>query len=145
MVRTIMPAARSGWGFWGGWALAFVGFPIGGLAGLGLAGGVTGVPQAILGGAATGAVIGAAQWLVLRRRLPLTAWWIAATAAGMAGGLSLGVGLFGIDTVGVALPLRGLVTGAGIGLAQYLLLRRHTPGRSFGRRWFPWGGPSAGR
>jgi hypothetical protein len=72
-------------------------------------------------------VIGAAQWLVLRRHLPLTRWWIAATAIGMAGGLALSIGLLGIDTSGVTLPLRGLVTGAGIGLAQYLVLRRYTP------------------
>jgi hypothetical protein len=94
---------------------------------LGLAGAVTGIPQAAIGGAATGAVIGLAQWLVLRRRLPLTPWWIAVTAAGMSVGLALGVGVFGIDTTGAALPLRGLVTGAAIGLAQYLALRGLTP------------------
>ncbi|NTU79062.1 MAG: hypothetical protein HGA45_06625 [Chloroflexales bacterium] len=130
MTSVIARQARGGWGFWGGWALAFLGFPVGGLAGLGLAGGVSGPAQALLGGATTGAVIGAAQWLVLRRRLPLTPWWIVATAAGMATGLALGVGLFGTATVGTALLMRALVTGAGIGLAQYLLLRRFT-------RWAP--------
>ncbi len=127
MATTAEPDARGGWGFWAGWGLAFLGFPLGGLAGLGLVGAVTGVPQAALGGAATGAVIGAAQWLVLRRRLPLSPWWVGATAAGMAGGLALGVGLLGIDTSGAALPLRGLLTGAAIGLAQSLVLRRATP------------------
>lgn len=117
----------SGWGFWGAWGLAFLGFPIGGLAGQALTGGVTTVTGALLGGAATGAVLGATQWLVLRQRLPLTPWWIAATAAGMAVGLAGGVALLGIDTAGATLPLRGLVTGAGIGLAQYLVLRGITP------------------
>jgi hypothetical protein len=42
-------------------------------------------------------------------------------------GLALSVGVLGIDTTGTSLPLRGLVTGAGIGIAQYLLLRQHTP------------------
>lgn len=126
MATDIQAQARDGWGFWGGWALAFLGFPIGGLAGVGLVGAVTGVPQAAIGGAATGAVIGAAQWLVLRRRLPLSPWWIGATSVGMAVGLALGVGLLGIDTSDTSLPLRGLVTGAGIGLAQYLVLRRLT-------------------
>lgn len=96
------------------------------LAGLGLANEVTGVPQALIGGTATGAVIGLAQWLVLRQRLPLTPWWIVATAGGTAIGLALGVGLLGIETSGITLPLRGLVTDAGIGLAQFLLLRTVT-------------------
>jgi hypothetical protein len=118
---------RDSWRFWGEWAMAFIGFPLGGLAGLGLAGGVTGVLPAVLGGAATGAVIGAAQWLVLRQRLPLSHWWIAATSAGMSIGLALSVGMLGIATTGTSLPLRGLVTGAGIGIAQYLVLRQQTP------------------
>lgn len=115
--------ARNGWSFWGGWGLAFLGFPLGGLAGQALTGGVTSVLDGLIGGAATGAVIGATQWLVLRRRLPLSPWWIAATAGGMALGLALGVALLGSDTAGTTLPLRGLVTGAGIGVAQALLLR----------------------
>jgi hypothetical protein len=41
----------------------------------------------------------------------------------MGGGLALGVALLGADSAGVALPLRGLITGAGIGIAQFLLLR----------------------
>ena len=117
---------RGGWGFWVGWGAAFLGFPIGGLAGFGAAGAVTGIPQALIGGAATGAVIGAAQWLVLRRRLAVTPWWIAATAVGMGGGLALGVALFGIDAAGLTLPLRALVTGAGIGIAQFAMLRSIT-------------------
>jgi hypothetical protein len=68
-------------------------------------------------------VIGLTQWLALRRRLALTPWWIAATAAGMGAGLALGIALLGIDTAGSTLPLRGLVTGAGIGIAQFALLR----------------------
>lgn len=114
---------RASWGFWAGWGAAFLGFPISGLAGLGLAGEVTGLPQALVGGATTGAVLGLAQWLVLRRHLPLTPWWMIITAAGMAVGLASGVGLFGIDTTGSTLALRGLVTGAGIGIAQYFALK----------------------
>jgi hypothetical protein len=76
----------------------------------------------VIGGAATGVVIGLAQWLALRRRVALTPWWIAATALGMGTGLALGIALLGIDTAGSTLPLRGLVTGAGIGIAQFALL-----------------------
>lgn len=118
---------RAGWSFWGGWGLAFLGFPLGGLAGQALTSGVTSPLAGVVAGAATGAVIGTTQWLVLRRRLPLAPWWIAATAAGMAAGLGLAVALLGIDTAGNALLLRGLVAGAGIGVAQALVLRPITP------------------
>lgn len=117
--------ARSGnrWSFWIGWALAFVRFPLGGVAAAALIGPLT-TPQAgAIGGAVTGAVLGGIEWLVLRRRLSLSPWWIAATALGMAAGLALGIALLGTNTDGAALPLRGLITGAGIGLAQSMLLR----------------------
>jgi hypothetical protein len=114
---------RGGWGFWAGWGLAFLGFPLGGVAAHALAGPIATPLAGALGGAATGAVVGALQWLALRRRLPLSPWWIGATAAGMAGGLALGIALLGTDASGVALPLRGLIAGACIGIAQSLLLR----------------------
>lgn len=120
---TITAKSEAAWRFWAGWGLAFIGFPLGGLAATALVGGVTTPLDGAIGGAATGAVIGLTQWLVLRRHLALTPWWIAATAAGMGAGLALGITLLGIDTAGNTLPLRGLVTGAGIGIAQFVLLR----------------------
>jgi hypothetical protein len=125
-MMTIAPKSGAAWRFWAGWGLAFIGFPLGGLAATALVGGVTTPADGILGGLATGAVIGLAQWLALRRRLALTPWWIAATAAGMGAGLGLGIALLGTDTTGITLPLRGLVTGAGIGIAQFALLRGST-------------------
>jgi hypothetical protein len=116
----------TGWRFWGGWALAFLGFPLGGLASLGLVGGVESVLDGVIGGAACGAVLGAVQWLVLRRRLSLPRSWIVATSLGMAGGLALGVGLFGASTAGSVL-LRGFSTGLVIGLAQWAALRSSLP------------------
>jgi hypothetical protein len=71
----------------------------------------------------TGAVLGAVQWLALRRRLALSPWWIAATALGMGAGLALSLALLGTSTDGAALPLRGLIAGAVLGIAQYMLLR----------------------
>jgi hypothetical protein len=68
-------------------------------------------------------VLGAVQWLALRRRLPLSPWWIAVTALGMGLGFALSIALLGTSTDGAALPLRGLITGVSIGLAQYVLLR----------------------
>jgi hypothetical protein len=126
MMMTIALRSGAAWRFWAGWGLAFLGFPLGGLAATALVSGITTPLEGVIGGAATGAVIGLAQWLVLRRRLALTPWWIAATAAGMGAGLGLGIALLGTDTAGSTLPLRGLVTGAGIGLAQFALLRGST-------------------
>lgn len=114
------------WRFWGAWMLAFVSIPVAGLAGIAVAGPLTTALDGILGGVAAGTVIGLAQWLALRQRLSLSPWWIAATAAGMGAGLALGIGLLGTATEGVALPLRGLVTGAAIGSAQFLVLRART-------------------
>ncbi|HEY8597418.1 MAG TPA: hypothetical protein VIL85_03240 [Thermomicrobiales bacterium] len=113
-----------GWRFWAGWGLAFVGLPLGGLAASALVGAINSADEGLLAGAATGAVVGAAQWLALSRRLPLSPWWIAATSAGMAAGLALGIQLLGTAMDGNAVLLRGLLTGAGIGLAQTVLLHR---------------------
>jgi hypothetical protein len=117
----------TGWRFWGAWGLAFLGFPLGGLAALGLVGGVESVLDGAIGGAACGAVLGAVQWLVLRRRLSLSRNWIVATSLGMAGGLALTLALFGTTTAGSALLLRGVTTGLLIGLAQWLVLRGSIP------------------
>ncbi len=118
-----MPASSGGLSFWVGWALAFAGFPLGGVAAAALIGPITTPLAGALGGAVTGAVLGAVQWLALRRRLSLSPWWIAATALGMGLGLALGIALLGTSTDGAALPLRGLITGAGIGVAHSRLLR----------------------
>jgi hypothetical protein len=115
-------------GLWVRWALAFLGFPLGGLAAQALAGSITAVGDAALGGMASGAVIGAAQWLVLRHRLTLPAWWIAATSVGLGLGLALGFALYGGGTGDPDLVLRALVAGAALGGAQYPLLRARVPG-----------------
>lgn len=118
---------KSGWRFWAGWGLAFLGFPAGGLAGMALVGSTDNALDGLIGGAATGAVIGAAQWLALRSRLGLSPWWIVVTGAGVAAGLSLGIALFGIETAGNVLLWRGAVTGLAIGVAQTPLLGRRLP------------------
>jgi hypothetical protein len=111
------------WRFWASWGLAFLGFPLGGIAASALVGSIGSVAETALAGAATGAVVGAAQWLVLSRRLPLSPWWIVATGAGMSVGLALGTQLLGTDMGWPPVLLRALLTGAGIGLAQSLMLR----------------------
>jgi hypothetical protein len=113
--------------FWPAWGAAFLGFPIGGAAATLLAGPVETVGTAAMAGAIAGGVIGAAQWLVLRRRLPLSALWAPLTAAGMALGMALGGLLLGDDTSPLPLLMRGVVAGSVIGLAQATLLWRVLP------------------
>jgi len=88
-----------------------------------------------------GLSLGTAQWPVIRRHISGSAWWVVGSAVGMAAGLTLGVIL--VEQVGRALfggPINfrmlgvaqraasfgtiGLIGGAGVGLAQWLVLRR---------------------
>jgi hypothetical protein len=104
------------------WVATLLAFPIAGLAARAVAGPVDTVWTAALAGAIAGAVIGAAQWLALRR-IGADLRWIAATAVGLAVGLALAFAIFGYgDTVG-DLAVVGAVTGLGIGIAQWWLLR----------------------
>jgi len=118
---------RGGRWFWPAWGAAFLGFPIGGAAATALAGPIETVGAAALAGAVAGGVIGGAQWLALRRRLPLAALWVPATAGGLALGLALGHALLGDATTALPLLGRGLVVGAAIGAAQAALLRGVLP------------------
>ena len=124
MMQNETPADPRGarW-FWPAWGAAFLGFPIGGFAATALVGPIETVGAAAIAGAVAGGVIGAAQWLVLRRRLPLSPLWAPATAGAMAIGMALAHALLGDDTNPLPLLLRGLVTGAAIGAAQAILLR----------------------
>jgi len=116
------------WSLWLFWALAFLGFPIGGLLARAITGPVTTALRAGLAGALTGAVLGLVQWFVLGRELPLSAWWIPATSAGMAIGMGFSVALLGSETSGNSLLQRAAVTGLCIGVAQWFVLRPIMPG-----------------
>ena len=125
--KTLASPVGPGRWFWPGWGAAFLGFPIGGAAATLLVGPIESVGAALIAGAVAGGVIGAAQWLVLRRRIPLSALWVAATAGGMAVGMALGQVLLGDATTMQPLLLRGLVVGTAIGAAQAMLLRGIVP------------------
>ncbi len=104
------------------WAATLLAFPLAGIAARAVVGPVDEVWTAAVGGAIAGVVIGAAQWLALRR-IGADARWIAATAAGLAVGLGVAFAVFGYgDTVG-DLALVGAVSGLGVGIAQWWLLR----------------------
>jgi hypothetical protein len=108
-----------------------LGFPIGGFAANLTVGAVDSVGAAFAGGLIAGVVVGAAQWLALRR---VVGWsWIAATGIGMAAGLTLGAALvdYGIDRG--ELMLMGAVTGVGVGALQTGVL---TQSRIAGAAWW---------
>jgi hypothetical protein len=106
------------------WPVAIlVSFPIGGLIADLVINGVDSVGTAVAGGLIAGAIIGAAEWFVLRRWV---SWlWIPATSVGMAVGLAAGAALvdYGIDRGDVVVI--GAVTGLGVGVLQALVLARH--------------------
>jgi len=100
-----------------------IGFPIGGYVADLVVDGVDSVGAALAAGLIAGAIIGAAEWFVLRRWV---SWlWIPATTAGMAIGLAAGAALvdYGIDRGDLA--IMGAVTGLGVGAMQAIVLARH--------------------
>jgi len=105
------------------WPVAIlISFPIGGLIADLVVDGVDSVGTAVAGGLIAGAIIGAAEWFVLRRWV---SWlWIPATSVGMAGGLAAGAALvdYGIERADVVLI--GALTGLGVGVLQALVLAR---------------------
>jgi hypothetical protein len=106
------------------WVVAIlVSFPIGGYIADLVVNGVDSVGAALAGGLIVGAVIGAAEWFVLRRRV---SWlWIPATIAGMAVGLVAGAALVDYGIGRGDLALMGAVTGLAVGTMQALVLARH--------------------
>ena len=84
----------------------FLGFPAGGLAAE-IVGRVDSPGPAIAGGAITGAILGFAQWLGMRRTGPSPIAWIIATAVGFAVGLGAGAAAVGYDTNLGALATQG--------------------------------------
>ena len=110
------------------WTATFLAFPPSGLVAHVLLGPVDGLSPALGGGLIAGLGIGAAQWLVLRRRLAGAALWIPATGLGLAVGLAAGSSLVGYGTELADLALQGAVSGLAVGALQALVLRRELRG-----------------
>jgi hypothetical protein len=106
------------------WMPTFLGFPAGGLAVKLIVGRVDDPTPAIVGGALSGAILGLAQWIGMRRTGPSPELWIVATAVGFAAGLGLGAAAVGYDTNLGALATQGAICGAVIGAAQAAVLYR---------------------
>jgi hypothetical protein len=106
------------------WVVAIlVSLPIGGYIADAVVNGVDSVGAALAGGLIVGAVIGAAEWFVLRQRV---SWlWIPATIVGMAIGLVAGAALVDYGIGRGDLALMGAVNGLAVGTTQALVLARH--------------------
>lgn len=87
--------------------------------------GVSHLPIALYAAAAT-AVVGAVQWLLLRRELSGAGWWIPANAVGWGLGFGLGFRAGGASALTLALGglLSGAIGGAVTGAVLVWLLRR---------------------
>lgn len=106
------------------WAgLSLLGIPLAGYLGWGVVGHVDSVMPALIGGALTGAGIGFAQWLMLRRSLGVGLEWMVATSAGLAVGLAIGAAVVSYETTTSQLAIMGAIQGAFVGIAQGLMLR----------------------
>src|SRR5688572_2968205 len=104
--------------------VTLIAFPLAGYLGWGIGGHVDSVAAALIGGAITGAGIGFVQWAFLRRDLGVGPSWIFATSGALAAGLSVGAAVVGYETTPGQLAIMGAISGAAVGLAQGLLLRR---------------------
>jgi hypothetical protein len=106
------------------WVAVALAFPIAGLIGWKIGGRVDSVAAAIVGGALTGAGLGAVEWWAADGALGRIGAWVGASASGYALGLAAGAALVGYETDLAALAAMGLVSGAAIGLAQAAVLSR---------------------
>jgi hypothetical protein len=106
---------------WYKWLLTALAFPPAGLIAHVVTGPVDSVSAAILGGVLAGAVIGAVQWALLRRR-GVRVGWIPATAAGLGVGLTAGAALVSYRTDISSLALMGAICGLAVGMAQGAML-----------------------
>ena len=104
------------------WVAVALAFPIAGYVGWKVGGRVDAVGAALLGGAITGAGLGAVQWWAADGALGRPAPWIGASAVGYAVGLAAGAALVGYDTDIGALATMGAVSGLVLGAAQGLAL-----------------------
>jgi hypothetical protein len=106
------------------WVAVALAFPIAGYIGWGIGGRVNAVDAALVGGAITGAGLGAVEWWAAKGALGRAATWIGASAIGYGLGLAAGAALVGYDTDLGSLALMGVVSGIVLGGAQGLVLAR---------------------
>ena len=106
------------------WMAVWPAFPVAGYIGWKVGGRVDAVDTALVGGALTGAGLGAVQSWAAKGALGRAAGWIGLSAVGYAVGLAAGAALVGYETDLGALALMGVVSGVALGAAQGLVLTR---------------------
>jgi hypothetical protein len=82
-------------------------------------------------GAVIGISIGIGQWLVLNRRINRTRWWIVTSIIGFGIGKDVGDIVAQVVPGAIGSAFAGLAIGASLGVAQWLVLRRHVPEASW--------------
>jgi hypothetical protein len=104
-----------------------------------IAGAMVGTPIVL---SIVGLSLGTAQWPIIRRHMSSSRWWVFASTLGMALGLTAGVILveqigraivggpvnfrtLGVTARALSFGTIGLMAGGSLGLAQWLVLRRH--------------------
>ncbi len=107
---------------WWRWMLTFAAFPPAGYAGWLLAGHVDSASAAAVNGVVTGALLGAGQWLLLRRR-GVDLRWAIATAVALGVGLTVGAAIVGYDIDRASLAGMGAISGLAVGAAQAAAVR----------------------
>lgn len=146
MALATMVSARRLWIRWP--LLSAIGLAAGLVAGLVLGAPIQGVVGMMLVTpvltSLVGTILGTAQWLELRRYFASAGWWIAASTAGLGIGLAAAVvlveqvgrvmkgGPVNVATLGVweraaSMAVLGLISGASLGFAQWLVFRRLGP------------------
>jgi hypothetical protein len=105
------------------WLPSFVGFPIGGFIAELIVGPIDAVGAALVGGAISGVILGAAQAWGLGWTGPPARRWTLATGLGFAAGIAIGAGAVDYGTSIGDFAVEGALCGLVVGTAQAVVLR----------------------
>jgi hypothetical protein len=105
------------------WLPSFVGFPIGGVIAELIVGPIDAVGAALIGGAISGVILGAAQAWGLGWTDAAARRWTLATGLGFAGGIAIGAAAVDYGTSMGDFALQGALCGLLVGAAQAVVLR----------------------
>jgi hypothetical protein len=105
------------------WLPSFVGFPFGGVIAELIVGPIDAVGAALIGGAISGVILGAAQAWGLGWTDAAARRWTLATGLGFAGGIAIGAAAVDYGTSMGDFALQGALCGLLVGAAQAVVLR----------------------
>jgi hypothetical protein len=110
------------------WLPSFAGFPIGGLIAELIVGPIDAVGAALIGGAISGVILGAAQAWGLGWTDAAARHWTLATGSGFAVGIAVGAAAVDYGTSMGDFAVQGAVCGLVVGAAQAVVLRSQLGG-----------------